>query len=212
MARVQSFSRSIQVLADQTMSPQARSRQIATIHRNAVAEAENKLAQVFNTPHIPSKTWVDGKQGAPPESVNPDRGKILTQWEMLGEIVEFIDAMLVMRSPVGPSGNYARSHQLFADGVETDPEKPAPAETYIFISRLPYSRKVERGQGSAPDDGVYEGAVEMANRRFGNLAWIKFGFQAVVDGAMQDYSAAPGRAGKKANVSARYPAIRITMR
>ena len=41
------------------------------------------------------------------------------------EILEYIDYLLVTRSPV-KTGAYQRNHRLFADGVETDPRKPEP--------------------------------------------------------------------------------------
>lgn len=99
---------------------------------------------------------------------------------------------------------------------------PPQAKEYLFMSSLPYARKIERGQGSAPDEGVYEGAVALATARYGNVAWIKFTFRSI---AGEDYSsvALGGRKGGKTaghnlrtanrmHNETRYPAIVIRMK
>lgn len=220
MARIQSFSRSIEVITSRLASPVQRAMSAARIHRNAVSDAQNGQARALGAP-LPSTTWVDGRKGAPPESVNPDHGIILTQFQFASDVIEFIDAMLILHSPV-KTGAYQRSHLLFADGNEADPMHPPQAKEYLFMSSLPYARKIERGQGSAPDEGVYEGAVALATARYGNVAWIKFTFRSI---AGEDYSsvALGGRKGGKTaghnlrtanrmHNETRYPAIVIRMK
>ena len=103
------------------------------------------------------------------------------------------------------TGAYAASHKLYADGVETDAQNPKPAERYVFLSTLPYARKIEGirkggekkpGQSKQAPDGVYEGVAALARARFGNLAWIRFTFDSTAAQAKGD----------------RFPAIAITLR
>jgi hypothetical protein len=56
---------------------------------------------------------------------------------------------LRQHSPV-LTGRYRASHVLFADGVAVDPEKATDtaANEWVFISTVPYARKIERGQSS----------------------------------------------------------------
>jgi hypothetical protein len=207
---------------------------IARFHRDRVSDAQTGNRRlVGNEADLREITTVDGKRGAPLESVNPDGGTIVTILPFaIQEILAYIDALLVIRSPVGPTNKgapgppYQRVHRLFADGAEIDPlNPPTDAREYIFVNNRPYARKIERGQGSAPDDGVYEGAAAMASKKFGTFAYIRFSFQAILEGGIQDYSdvALGGRKGGK-NASAekraaydrhneqRYPAIRVRLR
>lgn len=228
MARLQPFSRSIELLVSKSLSPEAQSKAIAKVHRNAVAEAETHNARVLGGVP-PSETFVDGRKSAPLESVNPDGGIILTRFDTIGEVVDYIWELLIQNSPV-LTGAYRDSHRLFADGVEVDqPDPSIVAKEWLFVSNLPYSRKIERGQGSAPDEGVYEGAAALAKGRFGNLVNIRFTFQSIVEGGLMAYQAVPrgdltrdrkgrflassrDRTAQKLEREHRYPAIRISLR
>jgi hypothetical protein len=179
-------------------------KQIAAFHMGRVADAKQRNRTLLaGAGDIREITTVDGKKGAPLESVKVDGGSIVTVFPFaVGEIIEYIDFLLISRSPIGPpggAGTYSRSHRLFADGAEADPvNPPLDAKTYMFLSNLPYARKIEgaktrKPQGKAPSEGVYRGAVTLANQRFSNFAEIKFTFQ--------------GLAGED-----RYPTIRIRLR
>lgn len=195
--------------------PKVASGAIARFHRERVVEAKEHNRRFLGAGVDNEITTVDGRKGASLESVNPDGGRIVTIFPFaIREILEYIDALLVMRSPVGSSSkganlpSYQRSHRLFADGSETSPENPRlDAKEWIFVNNLPYARKIERGQGSAPADGVYEGAAALATKKFGAFAYIRFTFQ----GLLEAGGAAGGMTAKEKR-PLRYPAIRIRLR
>lgn len=208
-------------------------RQIAAFHMERVGDAKKRNRSIMSgLGDIREITTVDGKLGAPLESVKVDGGSIVTTFPFaVGEILAYIDYLLVTRSPI-KTGAYQRSHRLFADGQQVfDPlNPPLDAEVYMFISNLPYARKIEGSdtrtpQGSAPSEGVYRGATKLANGRFSKFAYIKYTMQAIIESGLQDYSsvALGGRKGGKKATSAqrdalkkhnesRYPTIRVRLR
>ena len=87
-----------------------------------------------------------------------------------------------MHSPV-LTGRFAKSHELFADGVDTEnPNIAPPAEEYVFLNTQPYARKIERGRSPQAPDGVYQAVATLAQRRFGNIARITFSYREVRGG------------------------------
>ena len=62
------------------------------------------------------------------ETVRLNGGVILTVYQLLNEVLEWIEVQLIANSPY-LTGRYAASHKLYADGVETDAQNPRPAET-----------------------------------------------------------------------------------
>lgn len=227
--RIGAVAWSAEVMVRESMDPKLAGQKIAQFHRGQVAKAKAENRQTLGGNAIPEKTYVDGRLGAPLESVKLDGGRILTVFPFaVAEILEYIDYLLTSRSPVGgpPEPTYGRSHRLFADGTETDPEHPnLNAREWVFTTNVPYARKIERGQGSAPSEGVYQGAVALANKKFGNIANIKFTFEAIHEGGIQNYAdvalggrkggktaSAAKRAAQKKHIDTRYPAIRIRLR
>lgn len=187
------------------------------------AKAHNKRVLGAIPPYV---TTVDGRQGAPLESVNPYGGQIITEFELVGEVLVWIATELVARSPmpgISPfsSGLYSNSHMLFADGVEVDASSVVQqAEEYVFLNPLPYSRKLEIGKTKSGRDflvsvpnRIYERTADDAKRRFSNIARIKFSYRSPIIG----YQAA-GTAGaalsKRGGIEreTRVPAIIVTMR
>lgn len=169
--KVQPLQRDITLLVDRTLSPKARSQTIARFARNIRDEAKAKTAQVLGE-SPPLKTFVDGVEGASEDAVNPDRGTIVYQFQLVGEALIWILQMLKQNSPV-LTGAYAGAHELLADGTQVDnPSKPPPASEYVFLNTRDYARKVERW------DGVYQGVASMAQGRFGNTAKIEFTYRA----------------------------------
>jgi hypothetical protein len=205
MARLQAGMRTTELAVREGLDPKLAAARVASFHRSAVADVKaHNRAILGGGAKVQEITTVDGKRGAPLESVKLDGGRIDTLFPFpVAEILGYIDYLLVTRSPIGPpggAGTYNRSHRLFADGSETNPEAPKlDASEWVFVSTLPYSRKIEgvRGgrkpQGKAPKEGVYQGAVDLANQKFGNVARIRFTFEGVTAGD-------------------RYPAIRIGLR
>ncbi len=139
----------------------------------------------------PFTVTVDGNEGAPLDSVNPDGGTIIVEFELVGDVLQWIAQTLMDRSPV-ISGDYRKGHTLFADGVEVDPLGIVPqAAQYIFVNTVPYSRKIEVGKTEAGRDFViqvqnriYERTAADAKAKYGNLANIKFSYQSVTGGAV----------------------------
>ncbi len=175
MARLSVFSRNVDLFVSKHLSPEARQRAAAQQARKILGQAQqiNKRAIGAVTPH---KQFVDGKPGAPLESVNPDHGRIVFTFELVQPLLKWLGEQLVINSPV-LTGRYQASHVLLADGVEVDADGKIPeAEEYRFVNVVPYARKIERGQSSQTPEGVYEVLAVLAQRRFGNVATIKFGF------------------------------------
>lgn len=185
--KITPFEKTLKLIVDRNLSPKARSQRIAAFARNEIdaIDAQNKAALGA----VPPKTiTVDGRQGAPLESVNPDRGTIIAEWRLVGEVLTWIMATLKQRSPV-VSGAYRNNHLLYADGAEADANHPPLAQEYTFLNPLPYARKIEIGKTKAGRDFViqvpnriYERTADDAKARFGNLAKIRFTYQAAVGG------------------------------
>lgn len=200
------LAKSIQLVIDRNLSPAARSARVAAFAQAEIDAADAQNAQALGA--VPPKTvTVNGRQGAPLTSVNPDRGIIIAEWSLVGDVLHWIFATLRARSPI-VSGDYLRGHMLFADGVECDPINPPPAREYVFLNPLPYSRKIEIGRTKSGRDFViqvqnriYERTAPDAQSRFGNVAKIRFTWQAAVGGRI----AARMR-------DSRVPAIVVTLR
>src|SRR5262249_33497792 len=82
------------------------------------------------------------------------------------------------------TGRYQRSHRLYADGSQVDPEggEVPEASEYIFINTQPYARKIERGLSSQSPEGVYQVVAAMALRLFSDIADIIYTFRYPPDG------------------------------
>ncbi|MCS0501619.1 hypothetical protein [Ancylobacter mangrovi] len=224
--RVEPIDRNIVLAIRKGEDPAQRGARLAAFARQALAEAQeiNRQATGAVPPH---ETFVDGRQGAPLESVKPD-GVIVFEFDLLGDLFEWVGEMLVKHSPVR-TGRYSDSHLFFADGVQVDPGAALPsAEEYVFINVQPYARKIERGLSPQAPEGVYEAVAAMARARFGNLAHIRFSYRSFQEGGIVAYipAGAPatrdrrGRFASGAGVSearnrehaTRRPAVVIQMR
>jgi hypothetical protein len=53
------------------------------------------------------------------------------------------------------------------------------ASRYEFVSTVPYARKIERGLSPQAPDGVYQVVAVLAQKRFGNVARIRFSYRAL---------------------------------
>lgn len=184
MARLTSFSRDLQVMVDKTLSPQARQKLIAQAARGALAEAQAQNRAALG--RVPEhETFVDRRKDAALETVNPDRGVIVFAFEVAtvaSEMMEMIGRLLVLNSPV-LTGEYQKSHQLYADGAEVERFDPlAQVGEWVFTTAVPYARRIEGGSSDQAPDGVYEGVAAMAAPRYGNIAAIKFSYRDVIGG------------------------------
>lgn len=186
--------------------------------RELLAEAEQINLEALG--HIPPyDTFVDGRLGAAEETVRPNGGVIVYEFEMLGDLFAWIGEQLVLHSPV-LTGRYAASHKFFADGIELEVGAPVPPEAreFVYLSDVPYARRIEKGRSPQAPDGVYQAVAALAQRRFHNIAKISFQYQAPLGGgsAMEAW-ASTTKQRRSSNASAdahwnrRQPAIVINL-
>lgn len=197
-----------EVLVRETFSPKARSAVIAEFARDQLAQAQGINAQALGyvPPHT---TLVDGQLGMDEDRVRPD-GIIVYAFNLLPEIFAWIADQLKAHAPVR-SGRFRDSFQFYADGALVDPlGTVSPAKEYVFLSSVPYARKIE-GDASRPPEsrqaphGVFQAVAALADQRFGNQALIRFSFRTPLDGQLLT-----GKAGDRSDH--RTPAITINLR
>lgn len=184
--RIEPLSRDLSILVDDTLSPRAQSRAVAVFAREELREAQQINGRALGRVP-PHDTYVDGRHEAPLESVKADGGNIRFEFEILVEVLIFIAQTLYAKSPV-KTGAYRESHRLYADGqlVTTGAQLAPIAREYVYLSDLPYSRKIEVGSMNmtvAGSDHVYEQTRQIAARRFGNIANIRFTYRAAAGGS-----------------------------
>lgn len=185
-ARIESIERDIQVMFAADLSPEAQSKALASFAREGLAEAQAQNRAVLGVVP-PHESYVDGTRSEALETVRPN-GVIVFEFEMLTDIFAWIGKALVEASPV-KSGRYADSHLFLADGVIVPPGAQVPQATeYAFVNSQPYARKIDRGLSDQAPDGVYQVVAAMAQRRFGNIASVLFGYEALQTGAIHDWA------------------------
>jgi hypothetical protein len=171
--RIDPLEKDIKVFLDQALGPKARSQALADFAQDTIDDANAINAKALGRA-VPYEQWVDGRRGAPLQSVKPE-GRIIAEWDFLDDSLVWIRDELEKHSPY-KSGRYQRSHKFFVDGVETDPDKPTAIKSVAwFVSNVPYARKIERHKAA----GVYQAVAKLAAGRFGNIAKIRFGYKTV---------------------------------
>ncbi|MCQ8781718.1 hypothetical protein [Mangrovibrevibacter kandeliae] len=161
---------------DDVVSPEGRAKRLADVARAEVDIARQTNNRVAGA-EVPFDQYVDGRKGAPVETVRAG-GLVFAEWRFLGEVLQWISAALVAASPVR-SGRFSQSHLLIIDDVEYDPKGALP-ETFdeaVFVNSQPYARKLERGLSAQAPQGVFQAVAAVADRRFGNLADVRFSFR-----------------------------------
>lgn len=208
------MDKSIQAFINDNLSPAAQQKYAAQMARDELEKAQAQNERAVGRP-VPYEQFVNGVKGAPLNTVNPNGGSVVFIFDTIGdEVLRWIKEMLILHSPIGdPPIHYFQSHVLLADGVEIDngqglglPDKIPPAEKYTFVNIVPYARKIERGQSQQSPDGVYEVVADMAKRRFGNIAQIKFTYVSTIPGGFK------GQWTKQMEHASRNPAIEVVMR
>ncbi|ODM77793.1 hypothetical protein [Bradyrhizobium elkanii] len=192
-----------EVLIREEFSPAARSAAIAAVAREQLAEAQtvNEKALGFVPAHT---TLVDGQSGVAEDQVRPD-GVIVYTFQLLPEIFGWVAEQLRAHAPV-LTGRFRDSFQFYADGVLADPAgEILAASEYVFLSPLPYARKLEEGASRQAPEGVFQAVAALAAQRFGNQALIRFVYRAPIGDALL-----AGKAGDVSDV--RVPAISIQLR
>ncbi|KQQ81944.1 hypothetical protein [Aureimonas sp. Leaf324] len=176
--KIEPLTQQIAVFVNEIKSPQARSARLAQVAKDGIAEIRKSNAAASGGRDHPPEVSVDGRRGAPLESVKPD-GMIVAQFDPLRNVLEWIGEALVEESPVR-SGRYARSHVLLVDGVEQIIGTEVPAgDVYRFVNRQPYAAKIEpdgyaAGQSPQAAQGVYQVIAAVAAHRFNQVAQISY--------------------------------------
>lgn len=177
--RIDSIATDINLFVSRDLSPAGQSRAVAEFARGAIAEADQTNRRILG--RIPPRTiTVDGRQGAPLESVRPAGGSIIVEWEVVNDVLIWIGDMLRERSPI-VSGDYRKGWTLLADGVAIAEGQQIPhAEVYTFVNVVPYARKIEVGKTESGRAFVIQVPNRIAERtakdaasRFGNIARIR---------------------------------------
>ncbi|MCE7028937.1 hypothetical protein [Jiella avicenniae] len=204
--RIDPFARAFELMVDEIASPAARAQRLAETAQAEIDRAKEINRRAFGA-DAKHEITVDGRRGAPVQSVRPG-GIVFAEWHFMREVLVYIGEQLLQASPV-LTGRYSRSHILLVDGVEhlTTDDLPEDAGEYVFLNTQPYSRKIEGAGGRPPlsdqaPDGVFEVIAGMAHHRFGNIADIRFGWRALADAPGQSTASK-----RKAERASRTPAI-----
>lgn len=224
-SRIEPIDRTIELMLSPLKDPKERSAQFAAFAAEQIAEVSKHNDGIAGR-HIDYTVAVDGSQGKPLASVKPD-GMIVAEWAggLQGGVIDWIYDRIVQVSPT-LSGRYARSHVIWADGIEmTEPDPTKEADEWVITTTVPYARKIEGMSGKRPPlseqapHGVYQVVVEEARARFGNMAAIKFTARAVQGGMLSEWAArtkmsAKGHASERHRQDwlSRQPAIVISFR
>ncbi len=178
VARSQSF----QVLLDETLSPQARSKKVADFARRQIRAADETNRQVLGAVP-PKRVTVNGREDELLTNVPPDSGIIIAEYRLVEDVLAWIMKTLRERSPV-ISGDYKKGHRLFADDVEVNANNPPIASRYTFFNLVPYARRLEVGKTNSGRDfliqvpnKIYARTYQDAKAKFGNVAKISAGFE-----------------------------------
>ncbi|CAH1670751.1 MULTISPECIES: hypothetical protein [unclassified Chelatococcus] len=186
--RAKFVNRDVVAFVKQGVSAEATAKIRANVARQVLADAQEQNRRA--TGRVPEhETYVDGRKGAPLESVKPT-GTVVFEFDLYEGVFAWIGEQLVLHSPA-LTGDYRASHLFLADGVPIEAGAKVPeAGEYVFVNSQPYARKIERGQSDQAPDGVYEAVAALAARRFGNIAAIKYSFRALDNGALLAYQPA----------------------
>lgn len=166
MASGAMVARTIRLFRDQTLSPAALSGVLATVAR----QKRDELIASGNAPPA-YQTFVDGREGAPEESVRPD-GAILYRFNLLGQAVAFALTYCLARSPV-ESGAYRRAWFVAVDGRRWDGDlNDIPAGSEVLVTNpMPYARKIDvGGMRMKMPPQIVEGARQQVMHKFPTLS------------------------------------------
>lgn len=186
-SRVQTMERDVELLIDDTLSPEARSESFGRAARKLISSQDD-----VNDAHlgrdVQYTTYVDGRETPLLETA---KRVVVAEWDLLETVFQDILDLLLEEAPV-LTGAYASSITLFADGIPVAPSLVAgvpEASEYYFAATVPYARKIERGQSRWAPDGVFQGVAALAQKRFGNIARVRYGFRSIRGGAIGAWAA-----------------------
>src|SRR5580765_7150352 len=131
--RIEPVEKSVEATIRAELDPATQKKEAAKFARKGIDEATATNRQILGREIKPTIT-VDGTPGAPLETVEPDGGSIIAEWEILVEgLLRWIADQLIARSPV-ISGAYRDGHTLYVDGSEVPigGDIPTDAGEYTF--------------------------------------------------------------------------------
>lgn len=198
MTKAAVFNERLRVFVDRTLSPEAQSRHLAAVARQA---RDRLIAAGRASPQ--HRRFVDGVEGAAEEAVRPaDGGRIVYRFGILGPVCDFALSYLISRSPARSSmplnpatGKTAHYRDGFyfgvTDGGRTnggrfvpaaafDPARLTATVTQVVIGNvLPYSRKVDvqliggTSLSFSVAPGLFDDAVKQIRARYGSVVSVK---------------------------------------
>jgi len=166
------FRRSVEVFIDRKLSPEARSKHLASVARAGLKEIlEGKSIKNFIR-------FVDGNAGLSEDQVKPE-GVIMYRFSILPLVVGFLLGYLKERSPVR-SGRFKESFWVSVNGrlIPAARFNPAhvPMDAEIYLGNfMPYNRRVDvqmdgtRTLTFSVPANLYRDATLAARSRFGGL-------------------------------------------
>ncbi|OYD80941.1 hypothetical protein [Azospirillum brasilense] len=174
MARLQSFRAQVDLAKSRLLGEPRRQMLVQAAHE-AHAEAAAINARALGHP-VDSVTIVDGRRGAPVESVKAG-GVVVHLFAVHQAAVEFTADTLARHSPID-TGTYADSHRLLINGEQVEWGGIFGVDDVVtFVNLLPYSRRLEQGWSDQAPDGIYEVTSEIVRARFGNIVNVRFGYR-----------------------------------
>ncbi|MBN9007238.1 MAG: hypothetical protein J0H40_17710 [Rhizobiales bacterium] len=223
--RITPIAKTIDLIVEKTLSPDAQKQAVAGFARGVIAEADSTNNRVLG--RVPPRTiTVDGRKGAPLTDVKPDGGSIVVEYELITDVLVWIGDALRSRSPV-QSGAYRDGWTLLADGEEVGlADDVPPADEYTFVNNVPYARKIEVGLTESGRAFVIQVPNRIAERtatdaaaKFGNIAKIRSAFISLDDGyALKNDAISRARPGRRRRIRSRagsaitYPAVVVSLK
>ncbi|MFT8325521.1 hypothetical protein [Gluconobacter oxydans] len=213
MASPRSVARNIRLFRDQALSPAAQSARLAAV---AIKARDQAVRSGDAPPHW--VTIVDGRQGAPETSVQPD-GFILYKFNVMGLAAQAALQLCKDRSPVR-SGRYRDSWMVVVDGRPwTEDMADIPEGVSIMIvNPQPYARKIDTGamkKMSVPP-GIVDAVRKLVQRKFPTVNAAR-AFVTIPSGLMENapyvLRRSRGRSkSRSAGTAMTYPAMILTKR
>lgn len=130
----------------------------------------------------PYRVYVDGREGAPLNSVRPG-GLIRFVLNPVGRVIDWLYSQLIPASPIGkmepPHLHYFQDHELYINDGRYDvgsgefgPIEVPNGATARIVNGRPYAAAIEHGLSVQAPDGVYEIVAFMAQRMFPGVAIV----------------------------------------
>ncbi|MFT8613826.1 MAG: hypothetical protein ABF727_14685 [Gluconobacter oxydans] len=209
MASPRSVARNIRVWRDKTLSPAALSAHLAS---EAIKARDQAVRSGDAPPHW--VTIVDGRQGAPETSVQPD-GFILYKFNVMGLAAQAALQLCKERSPVR-SGRYRDSWMVVVDGRPwTEDVADIPeGVSVIIINPQPYARKIDTGamKNMSVPPGIIEAVRKLVKRKFPTVDAAR-AFVPIPAGIVENAPYILRRSkSRAAGTSMTYPAMILTKR